>query len=182
MRNSIKSNNSARVKMLAYMAMMLAVMIVLSMIERLLPPPVPMAPTVRLGLSNVMTMYALFFLGRSQAFTLTASKALFITLIRGPMAGVVSAAAGLFSLLVIIVLLFASRGRGSYIILSVAGATAHNFAQLPVISLFPGAPPLGLMMAASWPFLLIFGIIFGAVTGTVLRVVMPYMDRLFIKR
>jgi len=174
-----RSDNSKKVRILAFMAMMLAVMMVLSIIERMLPPLVPMAPSVRLGLANVMTMYALIFLGKRQAMTLTAMKSLFITLLRGPMAGFVSLVAGSLSLFVIICLMFITRRKASFIMLSVGGALAHNFAQLPVISIFPGSPPLNLLMRTSWPLLLIFGAIFGVITGILLKIVMPHMNRIF---
>ena len=40
-------------------------------------------PGVKLGLANVVVMYALFFLGRGSAFTLVLLKSFFVLLTRG---------------------------------------------------------------------------------------------------
>ena len=51
------------------LALMLGMIFVLSMLEGMFPP---LPFHMRFGLSNVVTMYALFFMGRRAAFTLAA--------------------------------------------------------------------------------------------------------------
>ena len=166
------------VRMMANMTMMLSLMIVLSMVEHMLPP-LPMAPPgVRLGLANIVTMYTLFFLGWREALTLNALKAVFILMARGPMAGLLSFCGGLVSVLLIILLLFISRNKASYLILSVTGAIGHNFSQIITASIILNTN----LMILYWPVLLFFGVVTGSVTGTLLRVVMPYMDGVFCGR
>jgi heptaprenyl diphosphate synthase len=164
--------------MLTYLALMLALIVVLSMLEHMLPPLPFLPPNVRLGLSNVVTMYTLFFFGRRYAFLLAFLKSAFVLLMRGVTAGILSLSGGLFSICVIILLTLFFRNRISYLILSVAGAIAHNFAQIIVASLILSTD----LFSVFWPVLLISGTVLGTLTGTLLRVVMPFMNRMFIDK
>ena len=116
------------------MGLLFALSVVLSFLEGTLTPLLGLPPGVKLGLANVVVMYALFFLGRGSAFTLVLLKSFFVLLTRGAMAGALSLGGGLLSLGVMAVLcLF--RSRPSVFILSVCGAITHNFGQLLVINL-----------------------------------------------
>ena len=153
------------------MALMLAVSIVLSVFESLLPP-LPFAPPgIRLGLANVATMYVLFFVGKKKAILLIVLKSVFIILIRGPLAGALSMTGGLLSVLVIILLLLVSK-KSSYILLSSAGAIAHNFGQIAAASLILSTN----LLVFYWPLIIIFGVVLGSITGKVLEVVIPYLS------
>jgi thiamine biosynthesis lipoprotein len=66
------------------LSLMLSLIFVLSIFEGMLPP---LPFHMRFGLSNVVTMYALFFIGRRAAFTLAALKSAVVLLTRGPVAG-----------------------------------------------------------------------------------------------
>ena len=52
------------------MGLLFALSVVLSFLEGTLTPLLGLPPGVKLGLANVVVMYALFFLGRGSAFTL----------------------------------------------------------------------------------------------------------------
>ena len=49
-----------------------------------------MLPGIRLGLSNLVTMYCLFFLGKGAGYTMAVMKSLFVLLTRGFVAGLLS--------------------------------------------------------------------------------------------
>jgi heptaprenyl diphosphate synthase len=149
---------------------MLSMILLLTAFESMLPP-LPL--NMRFGLSNVVTMYALFFVGRGSAFTLSALKSLFVTFMRGPMAGLMSLSGGMCSLLVIALLAGAWSGA-SYFILSIAGALTHNFAQLAVASLLVSTN----LMPVYLPIMAALGIPAGALTALLLRVVMPMFKNL----
>ena len=92
------------------MGLLFALSVVLSFLEGTLTPLLGLPPGVKLGLANVVVMYALFFLGRGSAFTLVLLKSFFVLLTRGAMAGALSLGGGLLSLGVMAVLcLFRSR-------------------------------------------------------------------------
>ena len=120
-----------KTRRVALMGLLFALSVVLSFLEGTLTPLLGLPPGVKLGLANVVVMYALFFLGRGSAFTLVLLKSFFVLLTRGAMAGALSLGGGLLSLGVMAVLcLF--RSRPSVFILSVCGAITHNFGQLLV--------------------------------------------------
>jgi len=161
--------------MLAGMAMMMAVIMVLSILEHVLPPLPFLPPNVRLGLSNIVTMYTLFSLGRRYALLLAVLKSGFVLLMRGVTAGLLSISGGLLSVAVIILLTLIFRNKVSYLILSVAGAVTHNFGQIIMASAILETD----LFSVFWPILLIAGTLIGVLTGTLLRVAMPVMDRVF---
>lgn len=169
---------SRKTRMLAYLAMMLAMITVLSMLEHMLPPLPFLPPNVRLGLSNIVTMYTLFFLGRRYAFVLAVLKSSFVFLTRGVTAGLLSLSGGLFSIILIIILTLIFQKKISYLMLSVAGAIGHNFAQIAMASAILSTD----LFTVFWPILLISGVVLGTITGTLLRVVLPLMNKLIIDK
>lgn len=177
-RESSVKREAMRTRMLTNMAMMLTIMITLTTLEHMLPP-IPIAPPgVKLGLSNIVTMYTLFFLGRRQALILAVLKSVFVLMMRGATAGILSLSGGIISVLLIILLILILRSKATYLILSIAGAIAHNFAQIVMASLILSTNILVLY----WPILLLSGVIMGTITGSLLKVVMPYMDKVFRKK
>ncbi|MDR1979051.1 MAG: Gx transporter family protein [Synergistaceae bacterium] len=147
------------------LALMLSMIFVLSIIEGMFPP---LPFHMRFGLSNVVTMYALFFIGKRAAFTLAALKSLSILVMRGPIAGLLSLSGGVLSLLVIALLAAAWRSA-SYFLLSIAGAVTHNMTQLLVASWLTSTNLLLLLL----PVMAVAGILAGSLTAVLLRVVMP---------
>jgi heptaprenyl diphosphate synthase len=145
-------------------ALMLGMIVVLSSVEGMFPLPFHM----RLGLSNVITMYAMFFVGWRSAFMLAGLKSLMVFLTRGPIAGLLSASGGVCSLFVIASLAFLSSGA-SYFLISVAGAVTHNAAQLAVVALLTSAGATALLL----PIMVAAGIAAGSLTAALLRIVMP---------
>jgi heptaprenyl diphosphate synthase len=69
-------------KRLASAGLMLAVIVILTALEHMLPPLPFLPPNVKPGLSNVITMYCVFFVSRRQAVTLNALKSFFVLLLR----------------------------------------------------------------------------------------------------
>ncbi len=81
---------------------------------------------------------------------------------------------GLCSIIVMIILLSLKKRQISYIIISIFSAVAHNFGQL-VISWFLLKTTSVFYYA---PILIISGVFMGVITGIVLKVMIPAMDRL----
>ena len=156
---------------------MLALVIILVAIERMLPP-LPMLPPQfgRIGISNVIVMYVVFFLGKRDAIVMAVLKAFFTFLMRGAMAAVLSLVGGLLSVLFIILLWHIFKDRISYVALSIFGAIGHNMGQLLMATLILQTPAL---FAAYLPFMLIAGAIFGTITGIFLNIIMPIFNRLY---
>ena len=72
-----------KTRRVALMGLLFALSVVLSFLEGTLTPLLGLPPGVKLGLANVVVMYALFFLGRGSAFTLVLLKSYCVLLTRG---------------------------------------------------------------------------------------------------
>lgn len=157
---------------IAYMGLMLAVIMALSFVEHMLPPLPLLPPNVKLGLSNIVTMYCVFFLGAREAFTLAVLKSGFVLLTRGPVAGLLSVTGGLLAVATVALLIFCFRDKLSYIVASIAGAVMHNVGQIVAVSVIMGTN----MIFYYLPVLIVSGVIMGIVTGTMLKLLLPVFD------
>ena len=166
--------NSGKTKQLVMTGLFFAVALVLSIVESTLPPvPLPV-PGVKFGLSNIAVMYALFFLTKSQAYTIAILKGLFVFMTRGIIAGILSLFGGILSLTVMVLLLFIFKDRISYLVISIFGAVAHNMGQFIAITFIY----IGMNLWAYIPVLLVSGVAAGIVTATVLRFIIPAFKKL----
>ena len=91
-------NNKTR--QVALSGLLFALAMALSFMESAITPLLGLIPGVKIGLANIVVMYALFFMGFPQALTLTVLKAFFVGLTRGATAGLLSLSGGLVSVLV----------------------------------------------------------------------------------
>ena len=121
--------NYQKTRHIALSGLLFALAMALSFIEGTLVIP-GLLPGMKLGLANIVVMYALFFMGPRQALVLDVLKALFVFLVSGFTAGFLSLCGGLLSLAVMWVLYYLLPVRPTWFILSVCGALAHNIGQL----------------------------------------------------
>lgn len=161
-------------KRVATLGMMFALMSVLSFLEGTLVPLLGLPPGVKLGLANIVVMYALFFLGGKSAITLAVLKGMFSFLTRGVTAGVLSLTGGILSVLFMLLLKKHWYGVTNFI-LSVCGAVMHNCGQLLAIRLF--------LMQSTYtiyylPILLISGLVMGGITSVTLNTLLPALEKL----
>ena len=156
------------------MGLLFALAMVLSFFESTLSAMMAMPPGIKLGLSNIVTMYCLFFLGSGPALTLAVLKSLFVLLTRGAVAAAMSLSGGLCSVLVMLLLLRLPKASVSYLIISVMGAIFHNLGQLVMARYIIGSDKVLYYL----PIMVGSGIVMGVITGMVLRVMLPYMNKL----
>ncbi len=147
------------------MGLLFALAIILSYLESLVPQIIPV-PGIKLGLSNIVTMYCLFFLNAPSALLLALLKSLFVLATRGAVAALMSAAGGLCSVIVMVIV---KKFRASNGLTSVAGAVSHNLGQLIVEYAIIATPVLFYYL----PVLIISGVIMGIITALILRTVLP---------
>lgn len=100
--------NDSKTHSIALSGLLFALAMALSFIEGTLVIP-GLLPGMKLGLANIVVMYALFFMGPKQALVLDILKALFVFLVSGWTAGFLSLCGGLLSLLVMWLLYYHSR-------------------------------------------------------------------------
>lgn len=168
-----KNRRSEKARQVALSGMLFALAMALSFVEGTLVIP-GLLPGMKLGLANIVVMYALFFLGPKQALFLDLLKALFMFLVTGWTAGFLSLCGGLLSLAVMGLLYYLPRTRPTWFILSVCGALAHNVGQLLGVSVVLSSK-LSLYYA---PVMLVLGLVMGALTAMVLKALLPALGRL----
>lgn len=174
-KGSALSPKSDRLHRLIYLALLLALAIVLNWFESLLPPvPVPAPFPLKYGLSNIAVMYALFFLGGKETLAIAILKSAFVLLTRGLMLAALSLSGGLLSVLLMWLLSRLFRERASYFVLSISGAVAHNLGQLLMLLLFFNT------ISVVWiiPVLLVTGIGTGILSASLLRLLIPALRQL----
>ena len=157
----------------ALSGLLFALAMALSFIEGTLVIP-GLLPGMKLGLANIVVMYALFFMGARQALILDVLKALFVFLVSGATAGFLSLCGGLLSLLVMWLLYDHCPVRPTWFILSVCGALAHNIGQLLGASVILSTA-ISLYYA---PVMLVLGLVMGMLTSVTLRALLPALGRL----
>ena len=154
---------------LAVTALLAAAALAMSFFESALTAGLPLPPGVKPGFSNIAVLFACAALELTGALFLALIKAGFALLVSGAAAGFLSLCGGVFSVLAMFLLLRLPKKRLSYMGISAVSAVVHNLGQLIGASLLTGSA-----LYLSWlPVLLISGVVFGAVTGVVLNVVMP---------
>ncbi len=163
-----KPTLAQRVPLLGVLA---ALALILGYLEGLLPG-IPGAPGLKLGLSNVVVMFAASALGFGETLCIVSVKALFALLTGGPVAGALSLGGGISSAAVLFVLFRATR-RFGLVGISVSGAVTHNLAQLLLVSLLTGSP----LMTAYAPVLLLGGLVMGFATASLLRCLLPALGK-----
>ncbi len=170
----------SKTKLLVLTALLFAVALVLSVVENSLPSVSLLIPVpgVKLGLSNIAVMYALFFLKKKPAFAIAVLKGLFVAMTRGPIAGLLSLSGGVLSVLVMSLLIFVFKDRISYLALSIFGSITHNVGQFIVVSLIYTNMYLWVYL----PVLLISGVIAGIATSILLRFILPAFNRLVLNK
>ena len=178
MKNETKPDDRKRkvdVRRIALLGLLFALAIVLSVLESLIPIPVPV-PGIRLGLSNIVVMFALLNLQKRDALAIVILKALFVMATRGTVAGFLSFSGGILALGVMILILILSKDKATYLLISISGAVFHNIGQITAASI--------ILQTALWPYfpvLLISGIVTGFATSILLKITSPAFMRLRLK-
>ena len=149
----MKSRNTA------LCGLLLALSAGISAAESLIPLPLGVKP----GFSNLPVMYSMAEQGAKYGFAICILKSVFVLLTRGVAAFFMSLSGGTLSY--IIMLLLYRKTEASLMLISIAGALAHNAGQ-KTAAVFGYSPVM-----------IISGCIAGAVTGAVLKLLLNAMQR-----
>lgn len=146
-------------KKLARMAVLTAVALTIFVAEAQIPVPVPI-PGVKLGLANIVTVYAMFTLGPGPAGAILLSRVILGSLFAGGITIFYSMAGGVCCYLMMLVMRRLVTGRQIWV-LSVLGAAAHNIGQIAVAAAVTRTPGVAVYL----PVLMVSGIVTGLFTG-----------------
>ncbi len=150
-----------KIKRLALCGILTAVALTIFVIEAQIPLLFPI-PGIKLGLSNIVTLFALIFFSPKEALLILSARIILGSFFSGnPSTLIYSFAGGLLCFLGEYFLLRISRNLHIWEI-SAVGGVLHNMAQLITASLVLGE------MDVFWytPYLIISGIITGLFTGS----------------
>lgn len=147
-------------------ALLSAVALVLSYIEMIIPDMPFVLPGMKLGLSNIATMFALSAVNLPCALVVCMTKALFALLMRGFTAFLMSLCGGVLSTLAMYLLLrFRHVG---FIGVGVMGAFCHNLGQILVAYLYTDST-----VFAYFAVLALASVVTGSVTAFVVYILLP---------
>ena len=158
-------NKDKSVKRLVLIGVVSALAIVLGYLEQMIPLPVNI-PGVKLGLSNICVIVALYIIDWKSAFMIALVKSFVCGILFWGIGGTVYGVAGAILSFAVMALIKKSKLLG-VIGVSIAGAVFHNIGQL--IALF--------IMSGSFSFVYylsvlgIAAVITGAITGTISTVI-----------
>lgn len=172
-------NTNKRVFKMAFISMGCVVAVVLSFLEGLIPQFAFMPPGAKIGLSNVVTMYTSYYIGLFPSLAISVVKSFFVLITRGTMAFMMSISGGFVSTLAAY-LLFALKKKLeqknsdyniSFIFIGICSALCHNMTQYAVICVLVSSD-----MYYYIPFLIIFSVLTGCLTGMMLKIVLPVLN------
>ncbi len=163
-------------KQLLRMSLLTAVALIIFMVEAQIPNPVPI-PGVKLGLANIVTVYAIFALGPGPAAMILVCRVFLGTVFSGQMMTLLySLGGGLLCWLSMRSLYRVVTGKQIWVC-SVFGALCHNVGQIVVALAVTRTPAL----LAYLPILMVSGILTGAFTGMAAQALLLRLNRLKIK-
>ncbi len=158
-------------KTIALLAMMIALALVFSYVESLIPVSFGV-PGVKLGLANLVIVAALYLMGGRQALVISVVRIVLAGFLFGNLFSILySLAGGLLSLAVMA--LIKRTGKVSVVTVSVAGGICHNIGQLLVAM----AVVENLNLIFYLPVLLVSGFLTGLLIGIVSRLILPRIRR-----
>lgn len=160
-------------KKLAVLAMMVSMALVLHVVESLLPIPY-IAPGVKLGLANIVSLVAIILFGFKEALVVVLLRTFLGSLLGGvPSNFLFSSAGGMLRTVVMYALYRWAGTKFSVVGISVAGAVAHNVGQLFVAGLI--VENFGLYIYL--PILMVSAVVTGIFIGFTVKYVMALMER-----
>ena len=152
--------NVLKTKELTRMALLTAIALTIFMVELQLPGLSPV-PGIKLGLSNIVTVWAVFTMGPKKAAMILAARVFLGAVFSGQMSTILYSGAGGICAIGITILSRRFLTKKQIWVAGVLGSIAHCIGQMAVaigVTLTPG-------LAAYLPVMIGIGILTGAFTG-----------------
>lgn len=125
----------SRYTKITYIGVMVALALVLQLIEAILPFPY-IAPGVKLGLANIVSLIALMYFGFKSAFLIVILRTFMAAFLSGKLYSFLYSGAGaILSILIMGFFFWRFKKHFSIQGISILGAVAHNVGQIFVASL-----------------------------------------------
>ena len=163
---------------LSQCGLLVAIALVLSLIERLIPLQliVPIAG-IKLGLANIVILFALIMLDIKQTAVIFICRIVLSSIFAGSFTGFLfSFLGGLFSIIIMYILLKWEGKLFSFYGISIAGAAAHNIGQI-IAAIFVLN---SVYIVAYLPMLLICSFPLGFITGYTAKIVINHLKQIHL--
>ncbi|NLK29279.1 MAG: Gx transporter family protein [Clostridiales bacterium] len=161
-------------KKMATYGLLIALAFILSYIESLFPFPFPV-PGMKLGLANLVVITALYGMGYKEAFVLSLIRIILVGFTFGNLSTMVYSLAG--GILSFLVMLLTKKSKWfSMVGVSIAGGVFHNIGQIIIAIL----TVYNYYIITYLPFLLITGVVTGALIGILGSLILKRIQRFFL--
>ena len=149
-----------KLKDLTRMALLTAIALTIFMVESKLPGLAPV-PGIKLGLSNIVTVWAVFTMGPGKAAAILFCRVFLGAVFSGQMSTILYSGAGGFCAIAVTIASRHFLTQQQIWIAGVLGSIAHCIGQMAMAVLLTSTPGL----VAYLPWMVIVGIFTGAFTG-----------------
>lgn len=149
-----------KTKKLTQMALLTAIALTIFMVEAQIPALVPI-PGVKLGLANIVTVFAVFVMGPKEAAAILFVRIFLGAVFSGNFSTIFYSAAGGLCAILVTIGLRKILTRKQLWVAGALGAIAHSVGQMAMAVLLTGTPGL----LAYLPIMVVCSIITGVFTG-----------------
>lgn len=153
-------------KQIAKYGLLTALAIIFGYVEFLIPVNLGI-PGTKLGIANIVVLFALYFIGKRGAFLISLVRIVISGLLFGGVFSMLYSLAGGALSLVVMTILYKNR-QISPIGVSIAGGVCHNIGQLIVAVLVASTPSL----FSLFPWLVLVGAVTGAINGALTLIIL----------
>lgn len=161
------------IKKLTRMALLTTVALIIFMVEAQIPSPIPI-PGIKLGLANIVTVYAMFALSPGQTLAILVCRVFLGSVFSGQLMTLFYSMGGGLLCWLIMLLLRRILSKKQLWVAGVFGAIFHNIGQIIVAILLTRTPGL----VAYLPILMVSGILTGAFTGLCAQFLLARLDQI----
>ena len=151
---------AVKVKKLTLMGLLCAIALTIFMVEAQIPSPVPL-PGVKLGLSNIITVFAVFVLGPKEGAAILFARIFLGSVFGGNFSAILYSGAGGLCAILVTVALRRVLTKNQLWVAGCAGAIAHSIGQMGMAVLVTGTPAIAIYL----PALIACSVITGLFTG-----------------
>ena len=149
-----------KVKKMTLLALLSAIALTIFMVEAQIPALVPI-PGVKLGLANIVTVFAVFALGAKEGVIVLFIRIFLGAVFAGNFSTILYSAAGGACAIGVTILLRKILTKKQLWVAGCLGAIAHSIGQMAMAVLLTGTPSLAVYL----PVMIAVSIVTGAFTG-----------------
>ncbi|MBQ7744525.1 MAG: Gx transporter family protein [Ruminococcus sp.] len=157
-----------KAKRLAELSVLTAVSLIIFIVELQIPNPFPI-PGIKLGLANIITVFAVYHYKAYEAAMIVGVRLVLGSIFGGNITALIYSSSGAFLCLLGMLLLKRIIDEKHIWIASIFGAVLHNTGQIIAAIIVTQT----VQIIAYYPFLLVSGCLAGLFTGLCAQLIMP---------